>query len=173
MLATEVIHILDVIEKQDILECTYAASDHSSVAAIIHDMWEVKCLLENKSTNFPLMLNRYQKEKANMTDETRLMYFVMFDLYHDEAAIPELVSYLTSCRAVMPREKVKFFSPWHPFFHAARALATLSHHQIRVPTGSEVLNDLDTYLDHIVQWSMIWTMRQRQNTPLAISEVLL
>ena len=173
MLATEVIHILDVIEKQDILECTYAASDHSTVAAIIRDMWEVKCLLEDKNTNFPLMLTRYQKEKADMTDETRLMYFVMFHLYHDEAAIPELVSYLVSCRAVAPREKVKFFSPWHPFFHAAEALATLSHHQIRVPTGSEVLNDLETFLEHVVQRSMLWTMRRRQNTPLVMSEVLL
>src|SRR6266576_1327876 len=136
MLANEVLHIFNVIEKQDVLECTYAASDHSTVAAIIGDMWEVKYLLEDKSTNFPLMLTRYQEEKANITDETRLVYFVMFCLYHDETAIPELVSYLVSCRAVVPREKVKFFSPWHPFFHAVEALVILSHHQIRVPTGS-------------------------------------
>jgi hypothetical protein len=161
MLATEVLHILDAIAKQDILECTYAASDHSTVAAIIRDMWEVKCLLEDKNTNFPLMLTRYQEEKANMTDETRLMYFVIFRLYHDDAAIPELVSYLVSCRAVMPREKVKFFSPWHPFFHAAEALALLSHHQIHVPTGSEVLNDLDTFLEHVMRWSISRIKRQR------------
>ena len=154
MLATEVLHILDVIAKQDVLDCTYAASDHSTVAAIIRDMWEVKCLLEDKNTNFPLMLTRYQEEKANMTDETCLMYFVIFRLYHDEAAIPELISYLVSCRAVIPREKVKFFSPWHPFFHAAQALAILSHHQIHVPTGSEVLNDLDTFVKDVAQWSI-------------------
>ena len=170
MLATEVLHILDVIEKQNILECTYAASDHSTVAAIIRDIWEIKCLLEDKNANFPLMLTRYQEEKASMTDETRLIYFVMFGSYHDEAAIPELVSYLVSCRAVVPREKVKFFSPWHPFFYATEALAILSHHQIRVPTGSEVLNDLDTFLRHIVQWSMLWARRRTQNTSLVMSE---
>src|SRR5437868_1376472 len=109
MLATEVLHILEVFEKQNALECTYAANDHSTVAAIIRDMWEVKCLLEDKNTNFSLMLTRYQEKKANMTDETRLMYFVMFRFYHDEAAIPELVAYLVSCRTVVPREKVKFF----------------------------------------------------------------
>lgn len=161
MLATESLHILDMLEKQDVLECTYTASNHSTVAAIIRDMWEVKYLLEDKNTNFPLMLTRYQEEKANMTDETRLMYFVMFRLYHDEAAIPELVSYLVSCRAVVPREKVKFFSPWHPFFHAVEALAILSHHQIRVPTGSEVLNDLDTFLEHVVQCSISRIKKQR------------
>lgn len=166
MLATEVLHILDVIEEQNVLECTYAASDHSTVAAIIRDMWEIKCLLEDKNTNFPLMLTRYQEEKASLTDEARLIYFVMFGLYHNEAAIPELVTYLASCRAVVPREKVKFFSPWHPFFYATEALTILSHHQMRVPTGSEVLNDLDTFLEHIVQWSMLWARRRTQNMPL-------
>jgi len=167
MLVTEVNHILDVIAKPDFLECTYTASDHSTVAAIIHDMWEFKCLLENKNTNFPLMLARYQEEKANMTDETRLVYFIIFSLYQDEAAIPELVSYLVSCRAVVPREKVKIFSPWHPFFHAAEALAILSHHQLCIPTGSEVLNDLDGFLKHIMQWSMDRTVRRRRKISLA------
>ncbi|HWS84819.1 MAG TPA: hypothetical protein VN207_11245 [Ktedonobacteraceae bacterium] len=165
MLATEVFHILDVIEKQHLIERTYTASDHNTVAAIIHDAWEIKCLLEDKDTNFPLMLARYQEEKANMTDETRLMYFVMFRLYRDEAAISELVSYLVSCRTVVPREKVKFFSPWHPFFHAAQALAILSHHQIRVPTGSEVLNDLDTFVKDVVQWSIC--QDNEVNNPIA------
>ena len=102
MLVTEVNHILDVIEKPDFLASTYTASDHHTVAAIIRDMWESKYLLGNKHTNFPLMLARYQKEKASMTDETRLMYFVMFRLYCNEDAIPELVSYLVSCRYIAP-----------------------------------------------------------------------
>ncbi len=167
MLATEPLHIFDMFSKQDILEPTYGARDHSSVAAIIHNMWEVKCLLEDKSTSFPLMLNRYQEEKASMTDETRLLYFVIFRLYYDESAIPELVSYLASCRAVVPREKVKIFSPWHPFFHAAEALAILSHHQLRIPTGSEVLNDLDTFLEHIMQWNIARIMGRRRSSSLA------
>lgn len=162
MLITEVNHILDVIGKPDFLESTYTASDHNTVATIIRDMWESKCLLENKDTNFPLMLARYQEEKANMTDETLLMYFVMFRFYCNEVAIPELVSYLVSCRSVVPHEKVKFFSPWHPFFHAVEALEILSHHQLRVPTGSEVLNDLDTFLGYIMRWSMDRTVRQRR-----------
>lgn len=165
MLVTEVNHILDVIEKPDFLASTYTASDHHTVAAIIRDMWESKYLLENKNTNFPLMLARYQKEKASMTDETQLMYFVMFRLYCDEAAIPELVSYLVSCRYVAPRDKVKFFSPWHPFFHAIEALEVLSHHHLRVPTGSEVLNNLDTFLGYVMRWSMDRTVRQRRKLP--------
>src|SRR2546422_775361 len=116
MLAAEVLHILDVFEKQHLIERTYTANDHTTVAAIIDDLREVKCLLEDKDTNFPLMLARYQKEKVNMTDETRLIYFIVFRLYRDDAAISELVSYLVSCRSVLPREKLKFFSPWHPFF---------------------------------------------------------
>jgi len=162
MLAAEVLHILDVFEKQQIIERTYAANDHTTVAAIIDDLREVKCLLEDKDTNFPLMLARYQKEKVDMTDETRLIYFIVFRLYRDDAAIPELVSYLVSCRSVLPREKLKFFSPWHPFFHAAQALATLSHHQTRIPTGREVLNNLDTFLQDIVQWNISRFKRQRK-----------
>ena len=153
MLATEVLHILDIIEKQHIVERTYTAIDHNTVAAIIHDAWEVKSLLEDKDAKIPLMLARYREEKANMTDETRLMYFVLFRLCCNEAAISELVSYLISCRTVVPQEKVKFFSPWHPFFHATQALAVLSHYQVRIPTGSEVLNNLDAFLKDIVQWS--------------------
>lgn len=167
MLVTEVNHILDVIRKPDFLESTYTASDHNTVAAIIRDMWESKCLLEDKKANFPLMLARYQQEKASMTDETRLIYFVMFRLYCNEDAIPELVSYLVNCRSVVPREKVKFFSPWHPFFHAVEALETLSQHHLRIPTGSEVLNDLDTFLGYVMRWSMDRTVRQRRKIPLA------
>jgi hypothetical protein len=168
MLVTEINHILDVIEKPDFLESTYTASDHNTVAAIIREMWESKRLLENKNTNFPLMLTRYQEEKVNMTDETRLIYFVMFLLYCDEAAIPELVSYLVSCRLVVPREKVKFFSPWHPFFHALEALKILSHHHLRIPTGSEVLNDFDTFLGYVMRWSMDRTVRQRRKGKIKI-----
>ena len=167
MLVTEINHILDVIEKPDFLESTYTASDHNTVAAIIHNMWESKYLLEDKNTNFPLMLARYEKEKTNMTDETRVIYFVMFRLFCNEAAIPELVSYLVSCRSVAPREKVKFFSPWHPFFHAAEALETLSHHYLQVPTGSEVLNNLDPFLGYVMRWSMDRTVRQRRKIPSA------
>ena len=101
-----------------------------------------------------------------MTDETRLVYFVMFRLYHDEAAIAELVSYLASCGAVAPREKVKFFSPWHPFFHAVEALTILSYHQLRVPTGREVLDDLNTFLEHIMQWSLSRVMGRRRSSAL-------
>jgi hypothetical protein len=162
MLVAEVLHILDVLEKQHLIERTYAANDHTTVAAIIHDLREVKCLLEDKDTNFPLMLARYQEEKVSMTDEMRLIYFIIFRLYHDDAAIPELVSYLVSCRTVVPREKLKFFSPWNPFFHAVHALATLSYHQTRIPTGSEVLNNLDTFLQDIVQWNISRFKRQRK-----------
>jgi len=162
MLAAEVLHILDVLEKQHLIEHTYAASDHTTVAAIIHNLPEIKCLLEDKDTNFPLMFARYQEEKVSMTDETRLIYFIVFRLYRDDAAITELVSYLVNCRTVVPREKLKFFSPWNPFFHAAQALATLSHHQTRIPTGSEVLNNLDTFLQDIVQWNISRFKRQRK-----------
>ena len=63
MLATEALQILDMLEGQEFLECTYIAGDHSTVAAIIHDMWEVKSLLEDKHTNFPLMLIVTKKKK--------------------------------------------------------------------------------------------------------------
>jgi hypothetical protein len=162
VLVTEVNHILALIERPDFLACTYTASDHQTVAAIIRDMWECKYLLENKQVNFPLLLARYQEEEANMADETRLIYFILFQIYQDEAAIPELVSYLVSCRSVVPREKVKFFSPWHPFFHAAKALEILSHQHLRVPTGNEVLNDLDTFLGYVMRWSMDRTVRRRR-----------
>lgn len=165
MLTAEVIHILDALEERHLIERTYAASDHTTVAAIIHDLREVKCLLEDKETHFPLMLARYQAEKATMPDETRLIYFILFRLYEDRAAIHEIISYLVSCRTIIPREKLKLFSPWHPFFHAAQALDTLSHHQTRIPTGSEVLNNLDTFLQDIIQWN-ISRFKRRRKLPL-------
>jgi hypothetical protein len=77
------------------------------------------------------------------------VYFVLFGLCGNTIAIPELVSYLIDCRG-QPEKRGQFFSPWHPFFHAATALAILTNNQIAVPTEDE--EELDTFFERVKQW---------------------
>ena len=88
-----------------------------------------------------------------MTDETRLVYFVLFGLCCNTIAIPRsLVSHLIDCRGE-PEKRGQFLLPaWHPFFHAATALAILTNNQIPVPTEDEVEEELDTFFERVKRW---------------------
>lgn len=151
MQQAEILRICDTIEQPHFIEDTYLASSHAVVANIIGKTPEAMFLLEHKHVSFPLMLARYQEKKANLTETTRLVYFVLFGLYHNTTAIPELASYLISCPA-KPKEREQFLSPWHPFFHAAKALAILTNDQIQVPTKDEVKGKLDTFFERVKRW---------------------
>ena len=84
----DIVCILDAIEQQDFIEETYIASYYTVVANIIGKNPKIMLLLEQKRGSFSLILARYREKKASMTDETRLVYFVLFGLCCNTIAIP-------------------------------------------------------------------------------------
>jgi len=116
--------ILDVIEHPSFIERTYIASDYQLVAELIRRTPEVKFLVKYKDTSFPFFLAHYQEEKENMTHASYLIYFMIFGTYQNTAAIPELISYLISCRVGLGKGAPHFFHGI-PFFTQQKHLQSL------------------------------------------------
>jgi hypothetical protein len=141
--------ILDTIGKEGFLLPTFGASGYEAVAQITSETPEVRFLLDRQGISLPMMHARYRQQSANMPDEVRLVYFVVFGLAKDTTMAPDMVSYVRGCRTV-PIGNLLW--PWHPFLHGVHALEQISGDQVRAPSSFTTLDWLDGFLSQVGTW---------------------
>ena len=141
--------LLDAIEHPSFLLPTFIASGHNTVASIILDTSEVKALIAYKDTSLPLIRLRYQQNKLQLSEEAKLVYFVIFGYLHDTEMLHDIVAYLRGCKALGPDT---LLSPWHPFLYAVDALIEITNGQVQSPSHAKVIEELDIFLNKVEKW---------------------
>ena len=135
--------LLDAIEQPSFLLPTFIASGHNTVSSIILDTSEVKGLIAYKDISLPLIRHRYQQNKLQLSEEAKLVYFIILGYLHDTEMLHDIVAYLRGCKT-LPASTL--LSPWHPFLYAVDALAEITGGQIQPPSHTKVMEELDTFL---------------------------
>lgn len=141
--------ILKTLEQDDFMVPTFIASGHGTVAEVLRQTNELKTILEQKQTILPAMHTRYHKQQAGMSDNVRLVYFIVFGMTHDQIMIVDIMEYLKSCHD-LPEETL--LSPWHPFLHGMQAIAQITNGEIVVPNSADAQQKLDDFLKKTAAW---------------------
>ncbi len=146
----EIAGILDTIEEESFLRPTLIASGRGTVVVVLEGTQEVQTLLAERDASLPLMRARYREQDSEMTNEARLVYFVVFGLARDGQMLREISSYLRSVRG-FPASVL--MSPWHPFLHGADALELITGGQIRAPGTGGSAKQFDQFLTQVEKWA--------------------
>ena len=141
--------ILDAVEQPGFLDSTAIASGHETVARILAETPEIQTLLENRTATLPVMRSRYQQRDARMTDNARLVYFIVFGLARDREMIDAIIAYLK--RSLNARTS-QLMSPWHPFLHGVQALERITEGQVQAPRSSGTKGQFEEFLQQVEKW---------------------
>lgn len=146
----EIAGILDTIAEESFLRPTLIASGRGTVAVVLEATQEVQTLLDEQDASLPLMRARYREHDSEMTDEARLVYFVVFGLARDRQMLREISSYLRRVRG-FPASVL--MSPWHPFLHGADALELITGGEVQSPASDGSAKQFDEFLARVEKWA--------------------
>lgn len=118
----DIAHALTTIEQKNFLSQTYIASSHSLVKNILARTPEVTLLLQQRQKSLPLMHSRYRLPSPPLPEHARLVYFLLFDLAHDQDMVPDILTYL---KQSLTSTSDDWQFPWHPFLYGAAALMNI------------------------------------------------
>ena len=146
----EIAGILNTIEEENFLRPTLIASGRGTVVVVLEGTQEIQTLLAERDASLPLMRARYRERDSEMTDEVRLVYFVIFGLARDGQMLSDISSYL---KRVLRYPASVLMSPWHPFMHGADALELITGGQIRAPRTDGSVKQFDQFLTEVENWT--------------------
>ncbi len=152
MHALNVQRLISAIEEPDLIQSTYVASDHSLVSSIILRAEAVQTVLAYLPLSAPYILERYFATKEEMTDEVRLIYFILFGQLQRKVVIPELCSFVLHTLSTLSVGGTVIFFPWNPFFYAIDALAVLTNQRLPPLTIELFEEQMDAYLAGLTEW---------------------